>query len=73
MTLDETSEDMVMTAYDETYREAVDRGLDDEVAHAEGETAAAMCLAACLGIEDEQAREYIRTMNIRKLMDEFFH
>ena len=67
--MDETSQDMVLTAYDETYHEALNQGQDEETAEREAEVAAAMCLAAVLGIEDEQARAYVREMNIKKLLE----
>lgn len=58
--------EMVLTAYDETRRDAQIAGHSEEIAHKEGETAAAMCLAAMAGVEDAAARAEITRLDLRK-------
>ena len=64
--MDAALNEMVLTAYDETYHEALDRGFSAAEAHAEGITAASMCLAAMTGIEDAAARAKVISMSLEK-------
>lgn len=63
--MDPTTLEMVLTAYDETYRDALSAGRGDAIAHKEGVTAAAMCLAACCGVEDAAARAQVEAIDFR--------
>lgn len=58
--------EMVLTAYDETCRDARGQGHGDAVAHREGMVAAAMCLAAMTGIEDAAARAEVERLDLVK-------
>lgn len=58
--------EMVLTAYDETCRDARGQGHDDATAHREGITAAAMCLAAMTGIEDGPARAEVERLDLAR-------
>lgn len=53
--MDAATLEMVLTAYDETFQDAIGQGRMEEMAHHEGVTAAAMLLAAVTGIEDAAA------------------
>ena len=64
--MDDTTTEMVMTAYDETVAEALARGMPRASAHAEGLTAAAMCLAAMAGMDDDAARRHVAEMTLGK-------
>lgn len=61
--MDAATLEMVLTAYEETRRDALDHGHDEAVANNEGITAAAMCLAAVTGIEDADARAQVVALN----------
>ncbi|TAN61956.1 MAG: hypothetical protein EPN20_11555 [Magnetospirillum sp.] len=61
--MDAATLEMVLTAYDETVQDAMAGGHSDEVAHAEGLTAAAMLLAAVTGVEDSAARAEVEGIN----------
>lgn len=63
--MDATTLEMVLTAYDETVQDALGQGHNDAVAHAEGITAASMCLAALTSIEDAAARATVVDLNLR--------
>lgn len=67
--MDATTSEMVFTAYDDTFRDAKQQGRTDLVAHREGLTAAAMCLAALTGIEDEAARTQVNRIDFRALAE----
>lgn len=54
--MDKITQEMVLTAYDETMTEARSQGKPQKVAHEEGITAASMCLASMTGVEDAKAR-----------------
>lgn len=58
--------EMVLTAYDETIRDARGHGHSEGIAHQEGLTAAAMCLAAMAGIEDAAARAKVESLDLAK-------
>ncbi|MBK1665080.1 hypothetical protein CKO38_16850 [Rhodospirillum rubrum] len=68
-TVDDTTREMVITAYAETFDEALDAGHDEATAHREGLTGAAMCLAAMSSIDDGLARSMVEAMDLRKLAD----
>ncbi len=63
--MDAATLEMVLTAYDETVQDALGAGRADDVAHAEGMTAAAMLLAAVTGVEDAAARSEVDKINPR--------
>jgi len=63
--MDAATLEMVLTAYDETFNDATGAGHGDDVAHAEGLTAAAMLLAAVSGVEDAAARAEVERVNPR--------
>lgn len=58
--------EMVLTAYDETCQDARAQGNSEAVAHREGITAAAMCLAAMTGVEDDAARAQVEALDLAK-------
>lgn len=64
--MDAATFEMVLTAYDETVRDARGQGQGEDVAHREGITAAAMCLAAMTGIEDSAARAKVEGLDLAK-------
>lgn len=64
--MDAATFEMVLTAYDETVRDARAQGQNESVAHAEGITAASMCLAAMTGIEDAAARAEVESLDLAK-------
>lgn len=64
--MDAATFEMVLTAYDETQRDARAQGHDDAVAHREGITAAAMCLAAMTNLEDAAARAEVERLDLAK-------
>lgn len=64
--MDAATLEMVLTAYDETVRDALGQGHSGAVAHAEGITAASMCLAAMTGIEDSAARAEVERLDLAK-------
>lgn len=64
--MDAATFEMVLTAYDETCRDARAHGHNEAVAHCEGVTAAAMCLAAMTGIEDSAARAEIERLDLAR-------
>lgn len=64
--MDAATFEMVLTAYDETCRDARAQGQSEAVAHKEGITAAAMCLAAMTGTEDAAARAEVERMDLAK-------
>ena len=64
--MDDTVEEMVMTAFDETLAEALAKGIDRAGAMAEGITAASMCLAAMTGIRDAAARAQVEKLGLGK-------
>ena len=61
--MDAATLEMVLTAYDETVQDASGSGHGEDVAHAEGLTAAAMLLAAVTGLEDAAARAEVDRIN----------
>jgi hypothetical protein len=63
--MDAATLEMVLTAYDETVQDAAGSGHGEDVAHAEGLTAAAMLLAAVTGVEDAAARAEVERINPR--------
>jgi len=68
MELAGASLEMVLTAYDETVQDALAQGQAQAVAHREGITAAAMCLAATDGIEDAEALATVRALDFAALL-----
>lgn len=64
--MDAATYEMVLTAYDETCQDARAQGQAEAVAHREGITAAAMCLAAMTGIEDAAARAEVESLDLAK-------
>lgn len=64
--MDAATFEMVLTAYDETCRDARGQGQSEAVAHKEGITAAAMCLAAMTGVEDAAARAEVERLDLAK-------
>ena len=64
--MDAATLEMVLTAYDETRQDARAQGHNEAVAHAEGITAASMCLAAMTGIEDSAARAEVERLDLAK-------
>jgi hypothetical protein len=64
--MDAATFEMVLTAYDETVRDARGQGQGEDVAHREGITAAAMCLAAMTGIQDAAARAEVEGLDLAK-------
>lgn len=70
--MDKATFEMLLTAYDETAREALARGLPPDIANKEGNTAAAMFFASCSGIDDEKARIEIEELNLKAHV-EIFH
>lgn len=67
--MDSTTKEMVLTAYDDTYADACAQGHDHDTAHKEGVTAAAMCLAAVAGVQDDEARKQVIALNLGKSED----
>lgn len=63
--MDAPTRRMVEDIYDEAADEAIGRGLNLLTAHKEGVVAAAMMLAALLGLEDEVARASVIGLNLR--------
>ena len=63
--MDKATFEMVLTAYDETAREALSRGLSPDVANKEGNTAAAMFLASFNGADDAAAKVEIEELNLK--------
>lgn len=68
--MDAATLEMVLTAYDETFQDAVGAGRMDDQAHREGMTAAAMLLAAVTGIEDAAALAEIGRIDFKAHMAE---
>lgn len=64
--MDAATLEMVLTAYEETCQDARAQGQGEAVAHKEGITAAAMCLAAMTGIEDAAARAEVERLDPAK-------
>ncbi len=64
--MDGATFEMLLTAYDETYHDACAQGHAHGVAHQEGITAAAMCLAAMTGVEDAAARAEVEALDLAK-------
>lgn len=64
--MDAATFEMVLTAYDETCRDARGQGQPEAVAHREGITAAAMCLAAMTSIEDAAAYAEVERLDLAK-------
>jgi hypothetical protein len=64
--MDAATFEMVLTAYDETSQDARAQGHPDGVAHKEGLTAAAMCLAAMTGVEDAAAMAEVERLDLAK-------
>lgn len=64
--MDAATFEMVLTAYDETCRDAQAQGHSEATAHREGITAAAMCLAAMTGIEDAAACAEVERLDLAK-------
>lgn len=64
--MDAATFEMVLTAYDETVQDARGQGQGEDVAHREGVTAAAMCLAAMTGIQDSAARAEVEGLDLAK-------
>lgn len=64
--MDAATLEMVLTAYDETVQDARGQGQGEDVAHREGITAAAMCLAAMTGIQDSAARAEVEGLDLAK-------
>lgn len=64
--MDSATFEMVLTAYDETCQDARAQGNPEAVAHREGITAAAMCLAAMTGVEDSAARAQVEALDLAK-------
>lgn len=64
--MDAATFEMVLTAYDETCQDARAHGNSEAVAHREGITAAAMCLAAMTGVEDDAARAQVEALDLAK-------
>jgi len=63
--MDAATLEMVLTAYDETFQDALGASHGEATAHAEGLTAAAMLLAAVSGVEDAAARAEVEKINPR--------
>lgn len=64
--MDAATLEMVLTAYEETCQDARAQGHSEAVAHGEGITAAAMCLAAMTGVEDAAARAQVEALDLAK-------
>ena len=64
--MDATTREMIMTAYDDTYSDACAQGHNHARAHTEALIAAAMCLAAIMGVEDTEAHNQIAALNLGK-------
>jgi len=67
--MDASTQRMVEDIYHEAADEAVGRGGNLLTAHKEGVVAAAMMLAALLGVEDEVARSSVVGLNLRPSRD----
>lgn len=65
MSVDATTLEMVLTAYDETFHDALGQGRAEDMAHREGVTAAAMLLAAVTGVEDASALAEVGKINFK--------
>ena len=63
--MDAATLEMVLTAYDETFQDAVVQGCIEDMAHREGLTAAAMLLAAVTGTEDSAALSEVGKINFK--------
>ncbi len=63
--MDSVTKDMLEGAYFETIEEALERSLSKLEAHKEAVTAAAMLLAAMEGLEDEEAKGMVVSLNLR--------
>ena len=63
--VDAATLEMVLTAYDETFQDAVGQGRMEDQAHREGVTAAAMLLAAVTGVEDAAALAEVGKINFK--------
>ncbi len=63
--MDPTTLEMVLTAYGETVQDALAQGRSADLAHAEGLTAAAMCLSAMCGVEDAAARAQVAALDVK--------
>jgi len=63
--MDTVTKDMLEGAYFETIEEALERSLSKLEAHKEGVTAAAMLLSAMEGIEDEEAKGLVVSLQLR--------
>jgi hypothetical protein len=66
--MDAATLEMVLTAYDETSQDARAQGHPEAVAHKEGLTAAAMCLAAMTGVEDAAALAQVERLDFAKAL-----
>jgi len=61
--MDSSTQHMLEDSYMETVEEALGAGHNEDTAHTEGVTAAAMMLAAMEGMEDAMARAEVDTMS----------
>ena len=67
--MDENNIGLLDDAYQETFEEAVDRGVSKLEAHKEAVVAASMMLSALTSVEDDDARQQVIALNFRPNVD----